>query len=596
MPFEYNINGKIIETDIELSEQEIDEIASSISSIPQDTADLSGAADFGFVPPTQSELEGTIAYRRGVQEGFTRLGEGLQQIGYGIGEKLGIVSPEEREQVNRQIEKERIEYLAQPLSETGWAKIGEIVGETAPLVLIPGGVQGGVVMRIATAGLAGGATAGVLPTSSGDLLDAERAQNVLIGTAGGAGTTAVLQTVPRVVKAGADFLKTPRGRVRQIVGQEDIDTGVQQIADEYGIQLTPGEASGLQEVLVSEEGLRTMTTEASRQLGKFIRGRMGKIDAKVNELLGSIITDEPIVAETILQGYKTLAATRLKPTTVDNLFSIKTIDKTTGKEVNLGPLGRRYFEKMKRDSGWATQLETVPKNSALEFDMFKRYLDEQQSKLTTAGRKQAARNIDSFKKEMVAGLDQLIPDYAATRSLASLAITRKSLQKELDSIPTKQKAISATGETIEVTDPISFFQRTMKKDSDFADLKRSLASSPKAVEKLENLRTLLSAIEKSPLQRQIAGLGDEVPSPAGGGAFGGAAGAAVFSGLDFFQKKRSEQMIEYITNENWNADLLKTVDPSALRKGSVEAYNQLVNILSRVSATTMTPEPAPQGQ
>lgn len=594
MPFEYNINGRIIETDIELSEQEIDEIAASISPVPQDTADLSGAADFGFVPPTQSELEGTIAYRRGAQEGFTRLGEGLQQIGYGIGENLGIVSPEERDQLNRQIEKERIEYLAQPLSETGWAKAGEIVGETAPLVLVPGGVKGGLVRRSLTAGGAGGVSAGVLPTASGELLDSERAQNVLIGTAGGAGTTAVLQTVPRVVKAGVDFVKPPRGRVRQIVGQEDIDTAVQNIADEYGIQLTPGEASGLQEVLTVEEGLRTMTPEASRQLGKFIRGRMGKLDVQVNDLLEEIITDEPIVAEKILQGYKNLAATRLKPQTVESLFNTKVIDKTSGKELNVGPLGRRYYEKMKRDSGWSTQLENVPPNSALEFDMFKRYLDEQQSKLFKAGKTQAAKNVEAFKQEMVGGLDELVPDYASTRVLAGLSITRKALQKELDSIPTKQKAISATGETIQVTDPVAFFQRTMKKDSDFDDLKRKMASSPKAVAKLEKLRTILAAIEKSPLQRQIAGVGEEVPTPAGGGAFGGATGAAVFSGLDFFQKKRSEQMIEYITNENWNADILETVDPTALRKGSAEAYNQLVNILSRVSATTMTPEPIPQ--
>jgi len=594
MPFEYEINGRIIETDVQLTDAEIDEIAASVQPIPTDTADLSQTADFGFVPPTQEELEGTIAYRRGAQEGFTRLGEGLQQIGYGVGEKFGIVSPEERQALNRKIEKERLEYLAQPLSQTGWAKTGEIVGETAPLLLVPGGVTGGVVRRSATAGLAGGTTAGVLPTSSGELLDAERAQNVLIGTAAGTGTTAVLQAVPRVVKAGVDFLKPPRGRVQQIVGREDIDTAIQRIADEYGIQLTPGEASGLQEVLAVEEGLRTMTPEASRELGKFIRGRMGKIDIKINDLLEEIISDEPIVAEKILQGYKNLSTTRLKPEAINSLFSLKVADRTSGKEINLGPLGRRYYEKMKRDSGWSTQLDNVPKNSALEFDMFKRYLDEQQSKLFKAGKTQAAKNIESFKQEMVAGLDELVPDYAATRVLSGLTITRKALQKELDAIPTKQKAISTTGETIEVVDPVSFFQRTMKKDSDFDDLKRKLSSSPKAVEKLEKLRKILSAIEKSPLQRQIAGVGDEVPTPSGGGAFGGATGAAVFSGLDFFQKKRSEQMIEYITNENWSADILETVDPTALRKGSVEAYNQLVNILSRVSATTLTPEPVPQ--
>lgn len=591
MPFEYEINGQVITTETELSEDDINEIAASIQPIPVDTADLSGAEDFGFIPPTQEELEGTIAFRRGAQEGFTRLGEGIQQIGYGIGEKIGMVSPQEREALNRQIAKERVQYLAQPLSQTGWGKTGELYGEAVPAVVVPGGVAGGLVRKTLTSGLAGGTTAGVLPTASGDLMDAERAANIALGTTLGAGTTGVLHVVPRAVKAAGDFLKPAKGKVQQIVGREDIDTGVQNIADEYGIQLTPGEASGLQEVLAAEEGLRTMTPEAATQLGRFIRGRMGKIDMRVNELLEDIISNEPVVAERIVQGYNNLSRTKLKDNVVDGLFDLRVADPKTGREINLGPMADQYFNKMKRTQGWATQLEGVPDKSALQFDMFKRFLDEEQDKLFKAGKTQASRNIQLYKDKMVEQLDYLVPDYANTRSLAGLSITRSNLQKELDQIPTKQKAIGATGETIEVTDPIEFFKKTMKKDSDFETLKRKLSASPNAVEKLTKLRTLLSAIEKSPMQRMVSATGETLPETGGGGSLGGQAGAATYSALNFFQRKRSEEMINYITNDNWGADLLDSVDPTMLEKGGVAAYEQLSRILSRTAALATVPEP-----
>jgi len=601
MPFEYEINGRIVETETELTEQEIDEIAASIRPVPVDTTDYSQAEDFGFVPPTQEELEGTLAFRRGSQEGFTRVGEGIKQVAYGIGEKLGLVTPQEREELNRQIAKDRAAYLADPLSESGWAKTGELVGEVVPTMIIPGGVVGGLTRRIGTSALGGATAAGILPTASGELLDAERAQNITIGAVGGAGTTALLQALPRVVRAGSDFFASPEKKVQKIVGREDLDSQLQNIADDYGIQLTPGEASGLQEVLAVEGGLRTLTDEAATQLGRFVRGRMGKLDAQTNDFMKAIIKDEPVVAERIAQGYRELERVKLKPKALDSLFNAKITDANTGRVVNVGQIGRSQLEKFRRSADWKLQLETIPKNSVAEFDMFKKFLDEQQDKLFNAGKKNASRNIKQFKDVMlkgideegnkVLGLDQLVPSYEGTRKLSQLSIVKQSLNKSLDEIPTKQLAIGKSGQTLDVTDPITFYQRNFKKESDFNELKRKLSSSPQAIEKLTKLREVMKAVERSPLQRMIAGTGEEIPQPAGGGAFGGAAGAAVFSGLDLFTKKRSEQMIKYITNEKWDANLLDSVDPTALQKGSAQAYDQLVKALSRVSAVGTVPEP-----
>jgi hypothetical protein len=89
----------------------------------------------------------------------------------------------------------------------------------------------------------------------------------------------------------------------------------------------------------------------------------------------------------------------------------------------------------------------------------------------------------------------------------------------------------------------------------------------------------------------VSATGETLPETGGGGSLGGQAGAATYSALNFFQRKRSEEMINYITNENWGADLLESVDPTMLEKGGVAAYEQLSRILSRTAALATVPEP-----
>jgi hypothetical protein len=425
-----------------------------------------------------------------------------------------------------------------------------------------------------------------MPTESGALLDSERAANILAGAAVGGAGSAVLQGVPAAVQAGRNILGGGKTQVRRMVGTEDLDPKITSVANEYGIKLTPAEASGLQEVAKFEESLSTASVEASRELGKSIRGRMGKIDAMTNDLMEAIVRDEPAVAVKLKEGYGRLSQIKLKPEAKKQLFNLEVTNPQTGATINLGKqVGEPYYKKMLKDSAWAGEFNSYPKDSLMQLDVFKRYLQEQEKKMFDAGKGKLSKNITDFRQSMVAGMDDLSPSYAPTRQLAQLSIARKFLQTERDKLKVTQRALTEGGDTIDVIDPVEFYKKTFKSEKDFNELSRKLSASPEAVKKLSQLRTILGAIENSPINRQMTGALEQSPQPAGGGV-GGVGAAATLSFLDFYQRKRSSDMINYITNNDWSSDLLESVEPSALQKGSVEAYNQLSKLLSRVGATT----------
>lgn len=563
-----------------------------IQNIPDDTsADEIKKKAIASGVAVESDFEDMSSFEQfveGAVEGSTRLGQGLKQIGMSGTEALGFIPEGSSERYTSEIAREREQYLNSYVSRTDPAQVGEFLGEVVPTLAIPGGVAGGLARRIGTSALAGSASEAIKPTADSNVFSAERAQNALTGAAGAAFTTGVLAGTPAAFEATRKFFGGPKTQVKRIVSRSDLDPETLKVADEYGIFITPGEASGLQEVLKTEAGLKMRSPEGATELGKAIRGRLGKIDAQTQLLVRDLIENEPTVALQLQSGYDILRNTNIGKRGVDNLFNMTLEINNTKKP--LGKIGKRYYDKMQKSSDWQAQLDGVPENSVYYLDIFKRYLDEQQNKLSKAGKGQAATNIREFKEAMMENLDEVVPSYSGTRQLAQLSITRRAMQKTLDSIPVKQVALDpATGQRMEITDPVEFYKKTFKSDADFTELKRKLGSSPNSVQKLEKLRTIFKAIEDSPLQKQITGIADEAPQPAGGGV-GGVESAVLFSGLEFFGKKRSEQIIKYITNENWSANLLDDLEPSMFRKASDVGYRRLTQILSRVGAAEQSPE------
>lgn len=169
-------------------------------------------------------LSPTQKFFIGVGKGMTDIYTGVKQLGAELGEHIGIISPDTTKNIRETVKANRELYA--PLSKQSTAaKIGEFVGQTAPTLVIPGGVTGGVVKRAVTSGISGGVVGALQPTTKED----SRLTNILTGATSGAAVSSLVSGGGKVINA---FLgKVPPNEVRA-AGQK------------YGIRTTLGEETG----------------------------------------------------------------------------------------------------------------------------------------------------------------------------------------------------------------------------------------------------------------------------------------------------------------------------------------------------------------
>jgi len=114
----------------------------------------------------------------GVGKGMVDTGRGVYQLGASIGHAAGMVSDEKMAQIQQDVD--AAHDRDKPLMATTAGKVGDVIGATAPALLVPGG------------GIVGGATAGAAlgaaqPVPTGE----SRVQNAGLGALGGAAGGAV---------------------------------------------------------------------------------------------------------------------------------------------------------------------------------------------------------------------------------------------------------------------------------------------------------------------------------------------------------------------------------------------------------------------
>ncbi len=91
----------------------------------------------------------------GTSRGLANAGQGLKQISLEAGENLGLVPEGRANQYTKETDKERAAYAATPIAQEGMTKAGELLGSTAPFMLAPGGIAGGLLARAGTGALSG---------------------------------------------------------------------------------------------------------------------------------------------------------------------------------------------------------------------------------------------------------------------------------------------------------------------------------------------------------------------------------------------------------------------------------------------------------
>ncbi len=167
-----------------------------------------------YLPPTTG---GKLL--AGIGGGMVHLAEGAKQRGMEIGGGLGLVGPQKVKDYQEYIDQMR--KVDQPLMETTPGKIGEVIGQSLPLALVPGGVGGGALMRAGTSALAGAGAGALQPTTSQE----SPLANAGIGAVMGGGTSGALSSGGKIYNVAA-------GKV---------NNAVQDVLDKYGLRGTLGD-------------------------------------------------------------------------------------------------------------------------------------------------------------------------------------------------------------------------------------------------------------------------------------------------------------------------------------------------------------------
>lgn len=217
MPFEVTDNqtGKVITFDKQPTDADIQE-AFGIARGANPTAQ-NGTPDYIKNMSTPEK------FLTGVGKGMYDLYKGVQQKGAQLGNLVGIVDDSTVKRITK--EGQDSQDLYAPLGkESLAARIGEFTGGVVPTLPIPGGVAGGILKRLGTSALAGGAMGAAQFTPEGGSTLA----NTLLGAGGGALGSAALSGAGKVVNAARGKAKTP----------------VSDLAEKLGIRTTLGEETG----------------------------------------------------------------------------------------------------------------------------------------------------------------------------------------------------------------------------------------------------------------------------------------------------------------------------------------------------------------
>ncbi len=565
--YKYEIEGKEVVSDTELSVADIDEIGHSIRIAP-----VAGKARM---------------FSEGLEHGAEQTVLGVRQFASSMASALGLQDDKEALTITDTINRNRTKYGMTAAAESLYGKTGEVIGETLPYMAVPIGTAGGVVGNIAQAGIKSGVIESMKPTASAEFASPERVTNTLTGAITGGGVQGVFEVGGIGVNMVKSAIKTPKGELRRVVGKEDLNKEVVSIADEYGIKLTPFEATRRPELAGIESDLNP-DSEDLRTISDAFLGDAVTLSRVNDDFIESIFEESEEIGAIITRGYSSLKTTK-------DRGEIK-------KYITEDPYLNRHYEEFLKDKEEMALLDKAGvSNDSLAFiNAFRKHIRDKagQGRYVKVERglqtsTEAGRRLTQASNEIRDTLSTLVPEFAQANKLVRYRKTKDSLMNTLNDAPST--IFNVKGEEIEFVDPSVLFKSHFGTNKQFENLKRALEGNPDAIAKLEKIRAINKALSTSPLRSKVLKAKESGFEPEGGGIFGVPA-AVGFSFLGAVSRKNQAAMLKYITNDNWQADIFDTVDPSMLRKGSYAALQQLQKAITLVSAAGATQSAVPEQQ
>ncbi len=229
-----------------------------------------------FNPAEQTSTIGAVG--RGVAQGaIDDYGAGGLQLLGEIGQKLGFKSADDFLATVERARELRTHDFEQDTSESPIAaKAGRIIGNAAPTLAIPGGVQGNLAKRLVTGAASGSAVGGINYVEDGD----SRAENALVGAAFGGGAPVVL--------SGGRALASETGKRLFRGGGKEALKSAQRVADDFseaGATPSVGQVTGRK----SLQGAETLSSKLP--LGNPINKAVDVTTKKVQDRLAAIADD-----------------------------------------------------------------------------------------------------------------------------------------------------------------------------------------------------------------------------------------------------------------------------------------------------------------
>lgn len=561
----YKIEGRRVESEQPLTEAEIDEIGHNIRKAP-----VSGKAR---------------QFSEGLEQGMEDTYLGVRQFAASLAADLGLDDEKDALALTDQINKNRLKYNLNPASESLYGKTGQVIGESLPYMAVPVGGTGGVVKNILQAGSKAGLIEAMKPTSSSDFINPERTANLMVGTAVGAGAQSLFEIGGFGINMVRTAFRTPKGEVQKMVGKEDINQKVSEIADEFGIRVTPFEVSQRPELAGVEADLNPEAADL-RNISEAFLGDAVTLARKNDEFIESIFEDSAETQAIITRGYNSLKNMKDK----GNIVGSITAD----------PYMRRQYERFLKDGEVMDRLQSegISEDSLAFINEFRQYIRD---KAGTGGyvkvengvqtSTKAGRKLTEASNTIRDALSELSPEFAQANRLVRYKKVKEGLQNTLDDAPAT--VFNIKGNEIEFVDPAVLFKKHFGSNKAYEELRKTLQDQPEALAKLEKIREINRALVQSPLRTKILKAQELGIEPEGGGVFG-AQTAAGLSFLGAVNRKNQAAMLDYITNDNWQADIFESIEPSLLKQGSFAALQQLQKAITLISAAGATKPVQPE--
>jgi hypothetical protein len=555
----YKIEGRRVESEQPLTEAEIDEIAHNIRK-----ASVSGKAR---------------QFSEGLEQGMEDTYLGVRQFAASLAADLGLDDERDALALTDQINKNRLKYNLNPASESLYGKTGQVVGESLPYMAVPVGGTGGVVKNILEAGSKAGLIEAMKPTSSSDFINPERAANLMVGTAVGAGAQSLFEVGGLGINMVRTAFRTPKGEVQKMVGKEDINQKVSEIAEEFGIRVTPFEVSQRPELMGVEADLNPEAADL-RNISEAFLGDAVTLARKNDEFIESIFEDSAETQAIITRGYNSLKNMKDKGNIVESITA--------------DPYMRRQYERFLKDGEVMDRLQSegISEDSLAFINEFRQYIRDKagtgsyvkvENGVQTSTK--AGRKLTEASNTIRDALSELSPEFAQANRLVRYKKVKEGLQNTLDDAPAT--VFNIKGNEIEFVDPAVLFKKHFGSNKAYEELRKTLQDQPEALAKLEKIREINRALVQSPLRTKILKAQELGIEPEGGGVFG-AQTAAGLSLLGAVSRKNQAAMLDYITNDNWQADIFDSIEPSLLKQGSFAALQQLQKAITLISAAGAT--------